>query len=241
MKRVLTNNLSEKEKIELLSSLAGKKKYLTINEEVVIKLYENIANVKAEIRSIESTAVSWINLTIALTIFQILPLENFEIKIFIFSCLPSLVILIYSTAFTLLRSPSNSKPDFTVIEKADIDMRIKTSDAEIDALTEIHRYIHKLYNRKTFFKKIIGPSVIVNFTVSILFIIMKTFIPLYLTSIVSITIGILSIIWIFLLAKVLSFSKSITKEIPLNEKTFNPAQTFSENKFQSIKIDDLKL
>jgi hypothetical protein len=216
-KRTLINNWSRNEKDSFLATPGGKERLLRINDETVKKLYENIENIKGEIRVVESTAVSWINLTIILTIFQILPLEKTEIKSFIFTCLPSLIILVYSTAFTLIKSPSNSKPDFTITEETDVDMRLKTTEAEIDALTQINTYLHDTYDRKTFYKKFIAPSVIVNFTVSILFIIMKTFVPQFLTIPVCISIGIISIIGIFILKRKLSFSKTIRKQIPLND------------------------
>ena len=117
MGRTLTNNLTAEQKEELLKHPEGKVRVLKLNENVVKQLTDSISNIKSEIKGAESMAISWISLTIVLTIFQILPLQTTEVRGFIFSCLPSFVILIYATAFALLKSPTNSKPDFAVVEK----------------------------------------------------------------------------------------------------------------------------
>lgn len=214
--RKLLNKLTKEEKQKILLEPGGKERVLNLNEGVIKNLNENIGNIKNEIHNVESIGASWISLTIALTIFQVLPLQNSQIKEFILSCLPSLIILIFSTALTLLRSPSNSKPDFVTLENRDIDMRLKISEVEVQALTEIHAFLQSNYKIKMFFKKFIGPSVLVNFTISIIFLILKSFYPNSLNISFSIMLEIVSIILIIILSWVLSKSKTIKHTIPLN-------------------------
>ena len=95
-------------------------------------------------------------------------------------------------------------------------MRLKISEAEIQALTYINAMLHKNYERKMFFKKYIAPAFIVNFTVSIIFIIIKTFYPSLMTDTLWIILGGLSIISILFLQWKLSFNKTIRVNFPLN-------------------------
>lgn len=164
------DQLSKKEFNDLISSPQGLDRVIKLEEKTVIELKKQTHHVWQQIKDKEEVAGRWLNTLIVLSLLQLFPFQQSEYgRHFLMLTLPTFIISFYSTALVLFKHPNYNRPDFFISESEDKKTRLQASQAEIKALQDINQSLTRNYERKRKFAGYIGPSVMVNFSLSILF------------------------------------------------------------------------
>lgn len=153
----------------------------------------------------EESASRWLGILIVLGLMQLYPFESDSSKVqFLIMSLPSFVIAFFATALTLVKHPNYLKTHFFVPESNDKKIIYVKNKAEQGILKEVYHSLNKNYEGKKKTFAYIGPSIVVNFTVSLFFLICFYILGLEICVVQSLLLASASILIIFVLKNVWS-------------------------------------
>lgn len=190
-----------KEELEgLLSTPQGVERVLSVQESALRELKAQIKHTWLQINDKEEVATRWLSTLIVLGLLQLFPFSgNDKATSYLILSLPSFVIAFYSVAFTLYKHPNYQRTDFFVPEEADKETRYHKNEAELNGLQKIFQYLIGNYERKKKFSGYIGPAVMTNFTVSILYLLISYALNIDIQICVAIIAGAVSLIGIYVI------------------------------------------
>lgn len=145
---------------------------LSVQESALHELKAQINHTWLQINDKEEVATRWLSTLIVLGLLQLFPFSgNDRGTSYLILSLPSFVIAFYSVALTLYKHPNYQRTDFFVPEEADKETRYNKNEAEFKGSQKIFQSLIGNYERKKKFSGYIGPAVMTNFSVSILYLI----------------------------------------------------------------------
>jgi len=168
------DQLTQEQLNQLLSTEEGFDRVISLQEKALIDVKGQVDHTFSLIIDKEEAASRWLNILIVLGLLQLFPFsENTDAKIFLILSLPSFIIAFYSVALTFYKHPNHQKTDSFVGEDFDKPTRFNRNQIELNNYQEIFICLHKRYEKKHKTYAFIGPSIIVNFSVCIFYLIYK--------------------------------------------------------------------
>lgn len=214
------DQLNEEELNVLLNTREGTNRVVKLQDSVIADLKSNLQHIWLQIIDKEEAASRWITTLIILGLLQLYPFNtDVGAKVFLIATLPSFITAFFATALTLMKHPSYVITSDLVIEDADIRTRYKKNEGEIEILTNLHKSLYKNYQRKKKYAGLIGPSIIVNFTISIFLVAISIILGVTISNVLAILIAFTSIpIIFFLIQSGSKGSVNLESEIDVDNK-----------------------
>lgn len=140
------------------------------------KVYEKmLQDIKDNIKDKEDLATKWMGILIVISLVQLYPFKEAAISInYLILVLPTFCIAFYTTALTLFKHPNAVTTDSFIVESSNLGARYFTNKALLEIYNKAGQAMKKTYEWKGKFLRYTGPAVIVNFTLSVLFLIEQT-------------------------------------------------------------------
>jgi hypothetical protein len=197
------DKLSQEDLNKLLSNPEGLDRVIKLQKDFLVELQNKTKDIWTQIKDKEEIASQWVSILIILGLLQLYSFSDDAIaaKGYLILSLPSFLAVFYSIAFTLYKHPNYFCTDFFVTEDGAKDTIYKKNDAEIIFLKKIFTSLSKNYERKKKVSKYISPSIIVNFSLSILFLICYYVLEITISIPVYLLIALISLVTIYCISR----------------------------------------